>query len=75
MAKKAKVVKAKVVKAKRAKRMTKRYQSWEVWSVFNGKPSYDEAFSTLKLAEKYVEATPKLLAPVIIPIDIPPLPY
>ena len=77
--KKAKVVKARVVKCKSNKLRKSKgaIESWEVWSVgpSSGRHSFDCAFDTEQEARNHIDMNPKLIAPVIICIDIPPMSY
>ena len=75
-----KVVKAKVTKAKQAKRKTKGADCpWEVWSAAEtASGSYHMhgcSSQTKAEAEQYIKENPDLLAPVVVHIHIPPMPY
>ncbi len=73
-----KYIEAKVIKGQRCKRMSKGSENpWEVRCVqtYNGYYGRWEVFKTEQLAMEYIEDNPELLAPVIIYVNIPPMPY
>ena len=79
---KTKKVKTKGPKAKRKKRMSKGAKNpWQVWSLYTpwGKKepeklhSLYEDFKTENKAKAGIKNSPRLIAPVIIHIDIPPM--
>ena len=74
---KVKVVKAKVVKAKRAKRMSKGNEfPWTLQIVTSdGYHQGAGGWQIRKDVEDYIKTHPKLNAPVIVHIDIPPMEY
>ena len=75
--KKVKTVKAKVTKVKTKPRIrkTERYHKFEVWgSDEKGRMDCSEPCDTLKKAEKCIKDNDWMVAPIIVEINIPPIP-